>query len=325
MVLKVRTLFLLGFFSLFLLTPTWAADAWPTKPIHFVVGFTAGGPSDLIARDLGLKLAQLLGQPVVIENRPGAGGNIAAEYVARSPADGYTWLLGNNSILSTNAALYKKIGFDPVQDFAPVGLVGTQPNILVVNNALEARSVKDLIAYIKSNPDRMNYASSGSGAAAHLSGELFKSSAGIAITHIPYKGAIPALTDVMSGHAQMMFATSASVMPFIRDGRVRALAVTSKTRMKDLPNIPTMIESGLPGFEAVTWHGIVVRAGTPPEIVNKINAELTAALGKDDLLERFKNLGVEPAPGSPQTFADYIKSETPKWTKVVRDSGASVE
>jgi tripartite-type tricarboxylate transporter receptor subunit TctC len=182
-----------------------------------------------------------------------------------------------------------------------------------------------LIAYIKSNPDRMNYASSGSGAAAHLSGELFKSSAGIAITHIPYKGAIPALTDVMSGHAQMMFATSASVMPFIRDGRVRALAVTSKTRMKDLPNIPTMIESGLPGFEAVTWHGIVVRAGTPPEIVNKINAELTAALGKDDLLERFKNLGVEPAPGSPQTFADYIKSETPKWTKVVRDSGASVE
>ena len=321
----LRRFFLLALAALNFPVSSWAADVWPDKPIHFVVGFTAGGPSDLIARDLGLKLSQLLGQPVVIENRPGAGGNIAAEYVARSAADGYTWLLGNNSILSTNAALYKKIGFDPVQDFAPVGLVGTQPNILIVNNALPVHSVRELIAHIRSHPDSMNYASSGSGAAAHLAGELFKSSAGVSITHIPYKGAIPALTDVMSGHAQMMFATSASVMPFIRDGRVRALAVTSKSRMKELPNVPTMIESGLSGFEAVTWHGIVVRAGTPPEIINRINAQLATALAREDLLERFKNLGVEPAPGTAQSFADYISSETPKWSKVVRDSGARVE
>jgi tripartite-type tricarboxylate transporter receptor subunit TctC len=321
----IKHFFLLVLGALYFSTPSWGADTWPVKPIHFVVGFTAGGPSDLIARDLGLKMAQLLGQPVVIENRPGAGGNIAAEYVARSAADGYTWLLGNNSILSTNAALYKKIGFDPVQDFAPVGMVGTQPNILIVNNALPVNSVKELIAHIRSHPDSMNYASSGAGAAAHLAGELFKSSANVSVTHIPYKGAIPALTDVMSGHAQMMFATSASVMPFIRDGRVRALAVTSKSRMKELPDLPTMMESGLAGFEAVSWHGIVVRAGTPVEIIQRINAQLATALARDDLLERFKNLGVEPTPGSAQSFSEYISSETPKWTKVVRDSGARVE
>jgi tripartite-type tricarboxylate transporter receptor subunit TctC len=298
---------------------------WPAKPIRFVVGFTAGGPSDVLARALGQKMAATLGQPIVIDNRPGAGGNSAAEAVAKSAPDGYTWLLGNNSILATNAALYGKLPFDPVRDFAPVGLVATQPNILVVNPAVPAHSVAELMALAKAKPGQLNFASSGAGAAAHLAGQLFKTAAGIDIVHVPYKGAQPALTDLMGGQVQMMFATSASALPYIRGGRLRALAVTSPRRMAELPAIPTMMEAGLPGFEAVSWHGIVVPAGTPASVIERIHLDLEAALATPEIRNEFRILGAEPAPGSPQAFADYIKVETPKWSKVVKESGARID
>src|SRR5204863_238420 len=229
------------------------AQGWPEKPVRFVVGFTPGGPSDILARALGQKLAESWGQQVVIENRPGAGGNIAAELVARSAADGNTWLLGNNSILATNQSLYAKLGYDPVKDFAPVALVAIQPNILVVNPAVPVSSVKELIALAKAKPGDLNYASSGSGAAAHLAGELFKAMTGVQMLHIPYKGAQPALTDVIAGQAQLMFATSASVIPYIKAGRLRALAVTTAKRSGVVPELPTLSEAGVPGFEAITW------------------------------------------------------------------------
>jgi tripartite-type tricarboxylate transporter receptor subunit TctC len=301
------------------------AQAFPDKPVHFVVGFTPGGPSDILARALGGRLADGWRSQVVIENRPGAGGNIAAEAVAKSAADGYTWLLGNNSILATNQSLYRSLGYDPVRDFAPVALVAIQPNILVVNPQVPATSVRELIALAKSRPGRLNYASSGSGAAAHLAGELFKSMTGVDMVHVPYKGAQPALTDVIAGQAQLMFATSASVIPYIKAGRLRALAVTSAKRSASVPELPTVSEAGVPGFEAITWHGVVVPAATPAALVERLNRDIVAALGQADLRARLEALGAEIAAGTPREFADYIAAEIPKWTKVVKDSGARAE
>jgi tripartite-type tricarboxylate transporter receptor subunit TctC len=302
-----------------------AAQAWPEKPVRFVVGFTPGGPSDILARALGQKLAELWAQQVVIENRPGAGGNIGAELVAKSAPDGTTWLLGNNSILATNQSLYAKLGYDPVKDFAPVALVAVQPNILVVNPSVPASSVKELIALAKAKPGALNYASSGSGAAAHLAGELFKAMTGVDMIHVPYKGAQPALTDVMAGQAQLMFATSASVIPYIKAGRLRALAVTTSQRSASAPELPTVSEAGVPGFEAITWHGVVVPAATPRPLVERLNADIVKVLRMRDLRERLESLGAELAPGTPQDFADYIAREIPKWAKVVKDSGARAE
>ncbi len=305
------------------------ADGFPEKPLHFIVGFTPGGPSDIIARALGQKLSEQWSQPVVIENRPGAGGNIAAEAAARSAPDGTTWLLGNNSILATNQSLYKKLAFDPVADFAPVALVAIQPNIVVVNPGVPATSVKELIALARANPGRLNYASSGSGAAAHLAAELFKTMAGVDMVHVPYKGAQPALTDVIAGQAQLMFATSASVIPYIKAGRLRALAVTTSRRSGVVPDLPTVseagAESGLKGFEAVTWHGVVVPRATPRVLVERLNSDIVKALQARELRERLESLGAELAPGTPEDFADYIAREIPKWAKVVKDSGARAE
>jgi tripartite-type tricarboxylate transporter receptor subunit TctC len=302
-----------------------AAQGWPEKPVRFIVGFTPGGPSDIIARALGQKLADLWGQQVVIENRPGAGGNIAAEIAAKSAPDGTTWLLGNNSILATNQSLYRKLGYDPVKDFAPVALVALQPNILVVNPGVPANSVKELIALARAKPGQLNYASSGSGAAAHLAGELFKAMTGVDMVHIPYKGAQPALTDVISGQAQLMFATSASVIPYIKAGRLRALAVTTARRSATVPELPTLSEAGVPGFEAITWHGVVVPAATPAPLIERLNRDIVNVLRMPDLRERLESLGAELAAGTPRDFADYIAREIPKWTKVVKDSGARAE
>ncbi|HXZ54917.1 MAG TPA: tripartite tricarboxylate transporter substrate binding protein [Burkholderiales bacterium] len=301
------------------------AGDFPGKPVRFIVGFTPGGPSDIIARALGQKLSEAWAQQVVIENRPGAGGNVAAEFVAKSAPDGYTWLLGNNSILATNQSLYRTLAYDPVRDFAPVGLVAIQPNILVVNPAVPAATVTELIALAKANPGRLNYASSGSGAAAHLAGELFKTMVGVDIVHVPYKGAQQALTDVVAGRAQLMFATSASAIPFIKAGRLRALAVTTSHRSATVPDLPTLSEAGVPGFEAITWHGVVVPRATPAQLVERLNADIVRALGARDLRERLESLGAELAPGSPRDFADYIAGEIPKWAKVVKDSGARAE
>src|SRR4051812_47311325 len=305
--------------------PSSPAQSFPEKPIRFVVGFTPGGPSDILARALGQKLGERWGQQVVIENRPGAGGNVAAEAVAKSVPDGYTWLLGNNSILATNRSLYRSLGYDPVKDFAPVALVAIQPNILVINPDVPAGSVRELIALAKSRPGKLNYASSGSGAAAHLAGELFKAMTGVDMVHVPYKGAQPALTDVIGGQAQLMFATSASVIPYIKAGRLRALAVTPAQRSASVPGLPTVSEAGGPGFEAIPWHGVVVPAATPAALVVRLNRDIVAALGERDLRERLESLGAEVAAGTPAQFAEYIAREIPKWAKVVKDSGARAE
>jgi len=302
-----------------------SCHAFPDKPVRFVIGFTPGGPSDILARAVGQKLAERWGQQVVVENRPGAGGNLAAEAVAKSAPDGHTWLLGNNSILATNQSLYRQLPYDPVKDFAPVALVAVQPNILVVHPDVKANSVSELISLAKQNPGKLNYASSGAGAAAHLAGELFKTMAGVDIVHVPYKGAQPALTDLIAGHAQLMFATSASVIPYMKAGRLRALAVTTAQRSPSVPDLPTVAEAGLPGFEATTWHGVVVPAATSPALVQRLNQDINAALKEKDLSERLAGLGAEVVTGTPREFADYIAREIPRWSKVVRDSGARAD
>ena len=236
-----------------------------------------------MARILTAKLGGVLGQPFIVDNRPGAGGNVAGEFVAHAAPDGYTLLLGNNAILATNISLYSKIGFDPVKDFAPISLIGTQANVLVVNPNVPAHSLAELIALAKANPGKLNFASSGYGLAAHLAGELFKAQAHIDIVHVPYKGSAPALEDVIAGQDQMMFATTSGVMGFLKNGQVRALAVTTLKRTPILPDIPTMDEAGLPGFEATTWHGLVAPAGTPPAIIDALHGALVAALADPDV------------------------------------------
>ena len=302
-----------------------SAYAFPDKPVRFVIGFTPGGPSDILARAVGQKLAERWKQQVVVENRPGAGGNIAAAEVAKAAPDGHTWLLGNNSILATNAALYRSLPYDPVRDFAPVALVAVQPNILVVHPNLPVRSVGELVKYLKTNPGSLNYGSSGAGAAAHLAAELFKTMAGVEMVHVPYKGAQPALTDLIAGQVQLMFATSASVLPYIKAGRLRPLAVTTAQRSPSVPDLPTVAEAGLAGFEATTWHGVVVPAATPPLLIERMNVDLNAVLRESELRDRLSSLGAEVVVGTPREFADYIAQEIPKWTKVVRDSGARAE
>jgi len=301
-----------------------AAD-YPTRPVSLVVAFTPGGPSDVLARIVGKKLEVLLKQPFVIENRPGAGGNIAAESVARAAPDGYTLLNGNNSILATNASLYKKIAYDAEKDFAPISLLGLQPNILVVNPQVPARTMADLVALAKQNPGKLNFASSGYGAAAHLAGELFKTEAQIDIVHVAYKGAAPALQDVIAGHVQMMFATSASVIGHIKSGALRPLAVTTLKRTPLLPDVATVDELGIKGFDATTWHGLVAPAGTPKEIIATLQAATMDALKDTDVRQQLENLGVDVAGSTPEEFAAYIRSETPKWTAVVKASGAKLD
>lgn len=308
----------------FAFSPLQAAD-YPNRPVSLVVGFPPGGPSDVLARVIGKKLEQIVGPPFVIDNRPGAGGNIAAEAVARAAPDGYTLLMGNNSILATNAVLYKKVAFDPEKDFEPIALIGSQANILVVNPNVPARSLAELIALAKANPGKLNFASSGHGAAAHLAGELFKSQAGIDIVHVAYKGGAPALQDVIAGHVQMIFATAASVVGHIQSGAVRPLAVSTLRRTTVLPEIPTVAELGLAGFDATTWHGLVAPAGTAREIIATLNQAANAALKSPDVQKSLADLGVDIIGGSSEEFAAYIKSEIPKWTAIVKASGAKLD
>ncbi|MGB9368514.1 MAG: tripartite tricarboxylate transporter substrate binding protein [Xanthobacteraceae bacterium] len=316
--------FLIGLVAIYL-GPSASAGEYPTRPVTLIVAFTPGGPSDLLARVLGKKLEQLLGQPFVIENRPGAGGNIAAELAARAVPDGHTLLMGNNSILATNASLYRKIGFDAEKDFAPITLIGSQTNILVVNPALPVRSMGELIALARQKPGQINFASSGYGAAAHLAGELFKAKARIDIVHVAYKGAAPALQDVIGGHVQMMFATAASVVGHIRDGLVRPLAVTTLKRSAVLPDVPTIDELGIRGFDATTWHGLVAPAATPPEIIAALHRATATALADPDVRRALGDLGVDIVGSSPAEFTAYIKSEIPKWSAVVKAAGARLE
>jgi tripartite-type tricarboxylate transporter receptor subunit TctC len=302
-----------------------SAQAYPTKPVSLLIAFPPGGPSDVLSRIVGKKLEQLLGQPFVMDNRPGAGGNIAAEAAANAAADGHTILMGNNSILATNAALYKKINFNPERDFVPISLVGSQANILVVNPNVPAKSMAELIALLRANPGKFNYASSGHGAAAHLAAELFKTEAKVNIVHVPYKGAAPALRDVIAGHVHMMFATAASVVPHIKSGKVRALAVTPIKRTAVFPDLPTIDELGLKGFDATTWHGLVAPSKTPREIVMQLNRATVEALKDPAVRKSLSDLGVDIVGSSPEEFAAYIKAEIPKWTAIVKASGAKLD
>jgi tripartite-type tricarboxylate transporter receptor subunit TctC len=301
------------------------AAEYPTRPVTLVVAFTPGGPSDVIARILGKQLHEMLGQPFVIENRPGAGGNIAAEAVANAAPDGYTLLMGNNSILATNASLYKKLAYDPERDFIPISLIGSQANILVVNPSVPVKSMAELIALAKAKPRELNFASSGHGAAAHLAGELFRTEAKVDIVHVAYKGAAPALQDVVAGHVQMMFATAASVVGLIRDGKVRPLAVTTPKRTALLPDVPTVAELGIPGFDATTWHGLVAPAGTSKEIIGALHHAMVTTLNDPAVRKALMDLGVDIVGSTPKEFESYIQAEIPKWAAVVKASGAGLD
>ena len=302
-----------------------SAQEYPVKAIRFIAPNLPGGPTDILARLIGQKLAESFGQPVVIENRAGAGGNIGTEAAAKSPPDGYTLVTGNNATFGANVSLYKHLAFDPVKDFAPIVLVGTQPNILVVHPSLPVTSVKQLIALAKARPGELNYAGSGMGAVAHLAAELFKTMAQVNIVHIPYKSAAPALIDVIAGQNQLMFATSLSVQPHIKSEKLRALAVTTANRSRLMPELPTIAEAGVPGFAAMTWHGVLTTGGTPPAIVNKLNAEINRILQLPDVRQRLGALGAEIIGGTPKEFADHIQREIPKWAKVIKDAGVRVE
>jgi tripartite-type tricarboxylate transporter receptor subunit TctC len=311
------------------LAATMAAAAWaqpyPTKPIRIVVPFPAGGTTDVLARAAAQRLTETLGQPAVVDNRPGAGGNIGAELVAKAAPDGYTLLMGTVGTHAINPSLYPKMPYDHVRDFAPVILVAGVPNVLVVNPALPVKSVQELIAYAKANPGRVNFASSGNGTSIHLSGELFKTMAGVQITHIPYKGSAPALMDLIGGQVQIMFDNLPSALPQIKAGKLKALAVTSRERAPALPDVPTMAESGLPGFEASSWFGLLAPAGTPQPIILKLNADVAKWVASPEAKEKLLAQGANAAGGTPEDFARHIAAETAKWQKVVKESGAKID
>ena len=298
---------------------------YPTKAVRMVIAFTPGGPSDILSRLVGGKLGERMGQPFVFDNRPGAGGNVAGEIVATSRPDGYTLMIANNAVLAANASLYTRMNFNPAKDLVPVVWVASQPNILVVHPSVPAKSVKELVDYLKARPGQLNYASSGSGAAAHLAAELFKSMTKTDMVHIPFKGAGPALAEMLAGRTQVMFATALSVQPYLQANRLRPLAVTTLKRMDTMPNLPTVAESGAPGFEASTWHGLVAVAGTPRAVTTRLNTEVNAVL-KDPQVSKFlESQGAIIEGGTAEKFAAHIKAEIPKWAKVIKDSGARAD
>jgi tripartite-type tricarboxylate transporter receptor subunit TctC len=315
---------LTGLFALLLAPGSPRAADYPTRAVAIVVGFPPGGASDILARIIANKLSSVLGQPVVVDNRPGAGGNVAGDTVAHAAPDGYTLLLGNNAILATNETLYSKIGFDPEKDFEPISLIGTQTNVLVVNRDLPVHSLDELIALAKANPGKLNFASSGYGLAAHLAGELFKADAKVDIVHVPYKGSAPALEDVIAGQDQMMFATTSGAMGFIKSGQVRALAVTSLKRTAVLPDLPTIDELGIRGFDATTWHGLVAPAGTPKAVIDALYRGTNKVLNDPEVKQSLANLGVDVVGSTPDQFAAYIKAEIPKWAAIIKASGAKL-
>ena len=300
-----------------------AAD-WPTKPVRLIVPLTAGGPTDILARIIGAPLGAALGQQVIVDNRPGAGGNIGADLAAKSPPDGYTLFMGTSGPLSINSTLYPKLPYDPIRDFAPVILAASAPFVIIVHPSVKAGTVKELIALAKAKPGSLNYGSV-PGSASHLSTELFKMTAGIDLVHIPYKGAAPATTDVMAGQIQLSFASTPGSIPVVKSGKVRALAVTSAKRIAKLPDVPTVTEAALPGYEASVWYGVVAPARTPREIVQRLNTEIARIVAEPAHREKMVAADFEPTTSTPAEFAAFIRSETVKWAKVVKASGAKGE
>jgi tripartite-type tricarboxylate transporter receptor subunit TctC len=302
-----------------------AAEPFPAKPAHLIVPFPPGGPLDAIGRAIAQKLTEAWGQSVVVENKPGAGGNIGADYVAKSAPDGYTVVMGALSTHAVNPSLYAKMPYDAQKDFAPITLVAVTPNVLVVNPSLPVHSVKDLIAYAKANPGKLSFGSGSNGSAGHLAGELFKVDTGVDMVHVPYKGAAPAMQALLAGDTQLMFDNLASAMAQVKAGKLRALAVTTAQRSKLAPDLPTMAEAGVPGFDISTWFGLLAPAGTPPAVIDKWNTDVTKILSAPEMRERFAAQGAEAAPDSPAEFARFIARELAKYAPIVKASGAKVD
>ena len=308
-----------------LITPlTAAAQQYPTKAIRFVVPFAPGGGTDIIGRVVAQALNDALGQPVVVDNRGGAGSTLGTEIVAKSPADGYTILFGNIS-LAFNATLYTKLRYDTIRDLAPISLSAVQPNILVIHPGLPAKNLKEFIELARAHPGKYNYASAGTGSGTHLAAELLKLQTKIDIVHVPYKGTGPALTDLLGGQINMMVSTFASALPHVKSGRMRALGVTTVKRSPAAPDVPTLIEGGVAGYDYSTWYGLLAPAGTPKPVIDMLNASNRKVLARDDIKQKLESQGVDPIVNTPAEFSAYMKSETEKWGKVVKATGAKAE
>ena len=303
-----------------------AQDPFPARPVTYVVPYPPGGAADVFARQLAQKLAERLGRPVIVENRPGANGNIGSDHVAKGPADGYTFLLGSASTITINPHLYgKQMPYDPLKDLQPITGTHEMANVLVVNTATPYRSVSDLIAAAKEKPGALAYASAGNGNTMHLAGEQFKMQAGIDLLHIPYKGGAPALSDVLGGQVPMMFNNLPAIVVLVKSGKLRALAVGSKTRSVLLPEVPTMDEAGVKGYVSTVWNGVFVRSGTPRPIVERLNREIVAVLAAPDMKRSLEDQGFHTIPMSPEQFAELIRVEYPRWGEVVRRAGAKID
>ncbi len=301
------------------------AQQYPSSPIRLVVPFAAGGTSDTVGRILAEKLNNRFKVAVVVDNRPGAGGNIGSDIVSHAAPDGYTMLLGTVATHGINASLYKKLSFDPVKDFAPVSLVASTPSVLMINPSVPVDSVPELIAYAKAHPGQLNFGSSGNGSSHHLAGELFNSLAGTQITHIPYRGTAAAQVDLISGQIQVLFDTLPSAMPHVKAGKLKALAVTSAKRDPSLPNLPTIAETGLAGYEVGSWYGVLLPAGTPPAIVDKVSTAIAEIVRMPEVSAKLLAQGATPVGGTPQEFAAHIRRELDKWAVVIKNSGARID
>jgi tripartite-type tricarboxylate transporter receptor subunit TctC len=304
---------------------TATAQTFPSKPIRMVVTFPTGGAPDILARTISEKLDPSWGQTMIVDNKPGAGGNIGAEFVARAPADGHTLVMGTVGTHSINGSLYARIPYDMVRDFAPVTLIASTPNLLVVNNDVPAKNLQELIALAKAKPGTLTYGSPGIGTSVHVSGELFNSLAGVKTTHVPYKGRQMAIPDLLGGSITMMFDNMPSAIPVVREGKLRAIGVTSAKRSPSAPEIPTIAEQGLPGFEATSWFAVFAPANTPKPVVEKLHAEIVRIFGLPDVQTKMKTLGLDLILGGPDELAKTQAAEIAKWAKVIKDSGAKAE
>ena len=301
------------------------AASWPSKPIRWVVPFPPGGAMDAIARTLGEKAGKTLGQPFVIENKPGAGGNIGADFVAKQPGDGYTLMITSIG-MATNKPLYGKLSYDPIKDFAPVSLLAVVPNVLVTNATQpDVKTAKDVIAAARKAPGKLTYASAGNGTSIHLAGEVFTSLAQVDMLHVPYKGSGPAVSDLLGGQVNYMFDSITSARPHIESGKLRALGVTTAKRSKTLPNVPTLAEAGLPGYEVSPWFAVFMPAATPKDIVAKVNTALLEAMKDPDVVKRFETIGAEPVGSTPEEMAQHLARESERWTKLIQERGIKLD
>jgi tripartite-type tricarboxylate transporter receptor subunit TctC len=316
---------ILAFFLFCGITSVAMAQSWPSRPLRLVIPFSPGGGADIAGRLLAQELSDELKQAVLVENRVGAGGTIAPDNVAKSPADGYSMVLGHVGGIAVAPHLYKNLPFDPVKDLAPVTLVVNGLSVLVVNPSLPVKTVRELIAYAKANPGQLSFGSAGTGTDTHLAGEVFKSMTGTTMVHVPYKGGAPAMLDLIAGRVQLSFASVATTAGYIQSGRLRAIAMTGAKRFEGLPSVPTIAESGVPGYDINNWYGIFVPAGTPEDIIQRINAATIKAVQKPEVRAKLIAAGLEPVWSTPAEFATYVRAETVKWGKIVRESGATAE